>query len=253
MKENLWTLTWKTVRTQWVLLLVEKKSYCQGYLPGHQSPSCRETAVHAWQAIRGMSLRFLGIKSHVKQHSLKRFHNISHTVGMVLYPIFFFLSCGVTWLLLPLSCLNLSPTVFAYLSFFHTPLTSPSTVFVFSLNSISVFSLCLLLSVVAPCIFPTLSFSLWQIYSYFTHFLLFFFLLKDVLHTFFVLPVLILQMSFLVEEWKSESPSSSPPSANMSQLLHVEIPNFGATVLGSLNEQRLLGHHCDVSILVKGE
>ncbi|XP_068609470.1 nucleus accumbens-associated protein 2 [Brachionichthys hirsutus] len=38
----------------------------------------------------------------------------------------------------------------------------------------------------------------------------------------------------------------------MSQLLHVEIPNFGATVLGSLNEQRLLGHHCDVSILVKG-
>lgn len=39
----------------------------------------------------------------------------------------------------------------------------------------------------------------------------------------------------------------------MSQLLHVEIPNFGATVLGSLNEQRLLGHYCDVSILVKGE
>ncbi|XP_014910991.1 nucleus accumbens-associated protein 2 isoform X2 [Poecilia latipinna] len=39
----------------------------------------------------------------------------------------------------------------------------------------------------------------------------------------------------------------------MSQLLHVEIPNFGATVLGSLNEQRLLGHHCDVSILVKGQ
>lgn len=38
----------------------------------------------------------------------------------------------------------------------------------------------------------------------------------------------------------------------MSQLLHVEIPNFGATVLGSLNEQRLLGHYCDVSILVKG-
>ncbi|XP_034048118.1 LOW QUALITY PROTEIN: nucleus accumbens-associated protein 2 [Thalassophryne amazonica] len=39
----------------------------------------------------------------------------------------------------------------------------------------------------------------------------------------------------------------------MSQLLHVEIPNFGATVLGSLNEQRLLGHYCDVSILVKGQ
>ncbi|XP_028273231.1 nucleus accumbens-associated protein 2 [Parambassis ranga] len=39
----------------------------------------------------------------------------------------------------------------------------------------------------------------------------------------------------------------------MSQLLHVEIPNFGATVLGSLNEQRLLGHYCDVCILVKGQ
>ncbi|KAM6986722.1 nucleus accumbens-associated protein 2 [Aplochiton taeniatus] len=39
----------------------------------------------------------------------------------------------------------------------------------------------------------------------------------------------------------------------MSQLLHVEIPNFGTTVLGSLNEQRLLGHYCDVSILVKGQ
>ncbi|CAL8340831.1 unnamed protein product [Arctogadus glacialis] len=39
----------------------------------------------------------------------------------------------------------------------------------------------------------------------------------------------------------------------MSQLLHVEIPNFGATVLGSLNEQRILGHYCDVSILVKGQ
>ncbi|KAL6463946.1 hypothetical protein MHYP_G00283370 [Metynnis hypsauchen] len=39
----------------------------------------------------------------------------------------------------------------------------------------------------------------------------------------------------------------------MSQLLHVEIPNFGSTVLGSLNEQRLLGQYCDVSILVKGQ
>lgn len=54
---------------------------------------------------------------------------------------------------------------------------------------------------------------------------------------------------------RSESPSSSSSSssvANMSQLLHVEIPNFGATVLGSLNEQRLQGQYCDVSILVKG-
>ncbi|KAA0716247.1 Nucleus accumbens-associated protein 2 [Triplophysa tibetana] len=39
----------------------------------------------------------------------------------------------------------------------------------------------------------------------------------------------------------------------MSQMLHVEIPNFGSTVLGSLNEQRLTGQYCDVSILVKGQ
>ena len=53
-------------------------------------------------------------------------------------------------------------------------------------------------------------------------------------------------------QWISEAPIFLCLSANMSQLLHVEIPNFGATVLGSLNEQRLLGHYCDVSILVKG-
>ncbi|XP_029468028.1 nucleus accumbens-associated protein 2 isoform X2 [Rhinatrema bivittatum] len=39
----------------------------------------------------------------------------------------------------------------------------------------------------------------------------------------------------------------------MSQMLHIEIPNFGNTVLGCLNEQRLLGLYCDVSILVKGQ
>ncbi|KAM8796566.1 nucleus accumbens-associated protein 2 [Eudromia elegans] len=39
----------------------------------------------------------------------------------------------------------------------------------------------------------------------------------------------------------------------MSQLLHIEIPNFGNTVLGCLNEQRLLGLYCDVSIVVKGQ
>ncbi|MGH0119525.1 UNVERIFIED_CONTAM: hypothetical protein FKN15_006017 [Acipenser sinensis] len=39
----------------------------------------------------------------------------------------------------------------------------------------------------------------------------------------------------------------------MSQLLHMEIPNFGSTVLGCLNEQRLLGQYCDVSIVVKGQ
>lgn len=32
----------------------------------------------------------------------------------------------------------------------------------------------------------------------------------------------------------------------------MEIPDFGRSVLGSLNEQRLLGHYCDVSILVQG-
>lgn len=35
-------------------------------------------------------------------------------------------------------------------------------------------------------------------------------------------------------------------------ILQVEIPDFGRSVLGSLNEQRLLGHYCDVSILVQG-
>ncbi|KAM4615849.1 nucleus accumbens-associated protein 2-like [Polymixia lowei] len=40
----------------------------------------------------------------------------------------------------------------------------------------------------------------------------------------------------------------------MSQgLLQVEIPDFGSSVLGSLNQQRLLGHYCDVSILVQGQ
>lgn len=39
----------------------------------------------------------------------------------------------------------------------------------------------------------------------------------------------------------------------MSQLLHVEIPNFGSAVLVSLNEQRLQGLYCDVSIVVKGQ
>ncbi|XP_068166688.1 nucleus accumbens-associated protein 2-like isoform X1 [Antennarius striatus] len=36
-------------------------------------------------------------------------------------------------------------------------------------------------------------------------------------------------------------------------VLQVEIPDFGSSVLGSLNEQRLLGHYCDVSILVQGQ
>lgn len=35
-------------------------------------------------------------------------------------------------------------------------------------------------------------------------------------------------------------------------MLRVEIPDFGNGVLGNLNEQRLLGQHCDVSVLVQG-
>lgn len=45
-----------------------------------------------------------------------------------------------------------------------------------------------------------------------------------------------------------------PTASIMSEgLLQVEIPDFGSSVLGSLNEQRLLGHYCDVSILVQGQ
>ncbi|XP_072521111.1 nucleus accumbens-associated protein 2 isoform X5 [Salminus brasiliensis] len=46
--------------------------------------------------------------------------------------------------------------------------------------------------------------------------------------------------------WRSEA-------GVMSQLLHMEIPNFGSAVLDSLNEQRLLGQHCDVAIMVNGQ
>uniref|UniRef100_A0A8C7JNZ2 BTB domain-containing protein n=1 Tax=Oncorhynchus kisutch TaxID=8019 RepID=A0A8C7JNZ2_ONCKI len=36
----------------------------------------------------------------------------------------------------------------------------------------------------------------------------------------------------------------------MSQLLHVEIPNFGSFLLESLNEQRMQDHYCDVAPLL---
>lgn len=36
-------------------------------------------------------------------------------------------------------------------------------------------------------------------------------------------------------------------------MMQVEIPDFGSSVLGSLNQQRQLGHYCDVSILVQGQ
>ncbi|XP_035385503.1 nucleus accumbens-associated protein 2 [Electrophorus electricus] len=53
-------------------------------------------------------------------------------------------------------------------------------------------------------------------------------------------------MSPLSVVWRSEASA-------MSQLLHMEIPNFGSVVLDSLNEQRLLGQHCDVAIMVNGQ
>uniref|UniRef100_A0A8C8JCZ3 BTB domain-containing protein n=1 Tax=Oncorhynchus tshawytscha TaxID=74940 RepID=A0A8C8JCZ3_ONCTS len=39
----------------------------------------------------------------------------------------------------------------------------------------------------------------------------------------------------------------------MSQLLHVEIPNFGSFLLESLNEQRMQDHYCDVAVSVNGQ
>nr|XP_029534722.1 nucleus accumbens-associated protein 2-like [Oncorhynchus nerka] len=39
----------------------------------------------------------------------------------------------------------------------------------------------------------------------------------------------------------------------MSQLLHVEIPNFGSFLLENLNEQRMQDHYCDVAVRVNGQ
>uniref|UniRef100_A0A493SWA2 BTB domain-containing protein n=1 Tax=Anas platyrhynchos platyrhynchos TaxID=8840 RepID=A0A493SWA2_ANAPP len=50
-----------------------------------------------------------------------------------------------------------------------------------------------------------------------------------------------------------QSVSGNVLEKNMKCMLHIEIPNFGNTVLGCLNEQRLLGLYCDVSIVVKGQ
>lgn len=100
-------------------------------------------------------------------------------------------------------------------------------------------------------IFPfCLSTSLWHFFSSFTHFLFTPYLSPYLSTTFFFLYRCLSCWRCL--QLIAEAPSSSSSASNMSQLLHVEIPNFGATVLGSLNEQRLLGHYCDVSILVKG-
>lgn len=38
----------------------------------------------------------------------------------------------------------------------------------------------------------------------------------------------------------------------MAQTLQMAIPNFGNNVLECLNEQRLQGLYCDVSVVVKG-
>nr|XP_023835016.1 nucleus accumbens-associated protein 2-like [Salvelinus alpinus] len=39
----------------------------------------------------------------------------------------------------------------------------------------------------------------------------------------------------------------------MSHLLHVEIPNFGSSLLESLNEQRMQDHYCDVAVMVNDQ
>ncbi|TRZ03766.1 hypothetical protein DNTS_013083 [Danionella cerebrum] len=66
---------------------------------------------------------------------------------------------------------------------------------------------------------------------------------------------LLLKIPFLMLS-SCEEPArilSRSETGVMSQLLHMEIPNFGSTVLDSLNEQRLLGQHCDVAIMVNGQ
>uniref|UniRef100_A0A8C6YLD2 BTB domain-containing protein n=1 Tax=Nothoprocta perdicaria TaxID=30464 RepID=A0A8C6YLD2_NOTPE len=47
-------------------------------------------------------------------------------------------------------------------------------------------------------------------------------------------------------------PPVSPQARAMAQTLQMEIPNFGNSILECLNEQRLQGLYCDVSVVVKG-
>ena len=48
-------------------------------------------------------------------------------------------------------------------------------------------------------------------------------------------------------------PSFLPPRRHtMAQTLQMAIPNFGNNILECLNEQRLQGLYCDVSVVVKG-
>lgn len=48
------------------------------------------------------------------------------------------------------------------------------------------------------------------------------------------------------------SPSLPRIATTMAQTLQMEIPNFGNSILECLNEQRLQGLYCDVSVVVKG-
>lgn len=70
---------------------------------------------------------------------------------------FFFFFCGLTWLLLSpsrLPLLSLTHYLRISISLFHTPLTSPSTVFIFSLYLNSIFNLVSLPPFKALSIFP---------------------------------------------------------------------------------------------------
>lgn len=107
--------------------------------------------------------------SHEEQHSLKVFHNALMYSRHGIVFLFFFVDRLDSSFLSPAS--TLSPTISAYPSLFHTPLTSPSTVFIFSLylNSIFNLNLCFLLRF-SQFFSSRLSTSLWHVSS-FTHFL----------------------------------------------------------------------------------
>uniref|UniRef100_G3WN00 Nucleus accumbens associated 1 n=2 Tax=Sarcophilus harrisii TaxID=9305 RepID=G3WN00_SARHA len=53
-------------------------------------------------------------------------------------------------------------------------------------------------------------------------------------------------------EGRGASPIPPQAATIMAQTLQMEIPNFGNSILECLNEQRLQGLYCDVSVVVKG-
>ncbi|KAF3846517.1 hypothetical protein F7725_003595, partial [Dissostichus mawsoni] len=53
-------------------------------------------------------------------------------------------------------------------------------------------------------------------------------------------------------DWHTGRPFGGVPRRTMAQTLQMAIPNFGNNVLECLNEQRLQGLYCDVSVVVKG-